>query len=270
MARQALGRLGRGSALALGLGLAAKELHDSFFEVAQVDARARLVLGLEPEALAARREREGRLRSIMAQAEGRRQELLRAHGDTAGAQQAVAKLRQQLVEEAGRCCDGLKARGASRDVPGDLSRRAAREAASAICVACACQAEEVREREVDRRSHAAPPRLFAPGGGWPCTWRCLGQVGAGEGQWQAELRRRGVDVVAFDDHSSPSRFGASSRILVPGAEVQEADAALAVSKSEGRTLLLVYPPPGSMAMRRKTSFRSCRSAGPCSDTKEIS
>ena len=43
---------------------------------------------------------------------------------------------------------------------------------------------------------------------------CFLQVGAGEGQWQAELRRLGADVLAFDNHSSPSRFGAE-RLQVP-------------------------------------------------------
>eukprot|EP00435_Cladocopium_sp_Y103_P045811 s253_g13.t1 len=68
----------------------------------------------------------------------------------------------------------------------------------------------------------------------------LVEVGAGEGQWQAELRRRGADVVAFDNLSSPSRFdAAASRLVVPGAEVQQADAEAAVSQSAGRTLLMV-------------------------------
>ncbi|CAE7394402.1 unnamed protein product [Symbiodinium natans] len=80
----------------------------------------------------------------------------------------------------------------------------------------------------------------------------LVEVGAGEGQWQSELRRRGADVTAFDDHSSPSRFGEgakTSRLAVGGADVQQADAEEAMRRSQGRTLLLVYPPPGPMAMR---------------------
>ena len=101
MARQALLRLGRGGALVLGVGLAAKELHDSVFEAAQVDRRAELLLGLAPEALKERRQREQRLRGLMAQAEGRKRELLRAsEGEAQQAQ--LAKLRQQLVEEAHR------------------------------------------------------------------------------------------------------------------------------------------------------------------------
>ncbi|CAJ1369165.1 unnamed protein product, partial [Effrenium voratum] len=77
----------------------------------------------------------------------------------------------------------------------------------------------------------------------------LVEVGAGEGQWQAELRRRGADVTAFDNQSSPSRFGTDDRLAVAGADVQQADAEAAVRRSVGRRLLLVYPPPGPMAYR---------------------
>ncbi|CAE7481917.1 unnamed protein product, partial [Symbiodinium pilosum] len=63
-------------------------------------------------------------------------------------------------------------------------------------------------------------------------------------------------VTAFDDHSSPSRFGQNpaSRLVVRGADVQQADAEEALRRSPGRTLLLVYPPPGPMAIRCLTSY----------------
>ncbi|CAK9020635.1 unnamed protein product [Durusdinium trenchii] len=220
--RQAAWRLARGGSLVVGLGLAAKELHDIFFEDAQVDARAQLFLGLAPHEIAERTEREKRLRNIMASAEGRAQEILAQHGGNASAQKAILNLRHQLVEEAHNV------------MYPSISR------------------EELQQRRQTfgnvKWTEDAMQRL--------CSFSPLVEVGAGEGQWQAELRRRGADVIAFDNHSSPSRFGdeASSRIMVPGAEVQRADAEAAMSGSVGRTLLLVYPPPGDMASRCLSAY----------------
>mgnify|MGYP002803428389 CR=1 FL=1 len=216
-ARQTAWRLFRGSSVALGLGLAVKELHDTFFEEVQVDARARLFLGLEPEAIAARMDREKRLRHIMASAEMRSKEILAQHGgNAAAAQRSLMNLRGQLVDEA----HGVMYPSISKE---ELQQR--RQTFGNVK-----WTEEVMQRLLS----------YSP----------LVEVGAGEGQWQAELRRRGADVVAFDNHSSPSRFdAAASRIVVPGAEVQQADAGAAVSQSAGRTLLMVYPPPGEMAVR---------------------
>lgn len=216
-ARQTAWRLLRGSSVALGLGLAVKELHDTFFEEARVDARARLFLGLEPEAILARRDREMRLRSIMASAEGRSKEILAQHGGNgAAAQPSLLKLHGQLVEEAHQ----VMYPSISRE---ELQQR--RQTFGNVK-----WTEEVMQQLLS----------YSP----------LVEVGAGEGQWQAELRRRGADVVAFDNLSSPSRFdAASSRLVVPGADVQQADAEAAVSQSAGRTLLMVYPPPGEMASR---------------------
>eukprot|EP00913_Durusdinium_trenchii_P027404 g25706.t1 len=244
-----------------------------FGQDAQVDARAQLFLGLAPHEIAERTEREKRLRNIMASAEGRAQEILAQHGGNASAQKAILNLRHQLVEEAHNV------------MYPSISR------------------EELQQRRQTfgnvKWTEDAMQRL--------CSFSPLVEVGAGEGQWQAELRRRGADVIAFDNHSSPSRFGdeASSRrsfcelriadclvkpffkkhrrsslmgvtkkkgcadmnhptapaastalwrIMVPGAEVQRADAEAAMSGSVGRTLLLVYPPPGDMASRCLSAY----------------
>ncbi|CAK9020639.1 unnamed protein product [Durusdinium trenchii] len=182
----------------------------------------RLFLGLAPHEIAERTEREKRLRNIMASAEGRAQEILAQHGGNASAQKAILNLRHQLVEEAHNV------------MYPSISR------------------EELQQRRQTfgnvKWTEDAMQRL--------CSFSPLVEVGAGEGQWQAELRRRGADVIAFDNHSSPSRFGdeASSRIMVPGAEVQRADAEAAMSGSVGRTLLLVYPPPGDMASRCLSAY----------------
>jgi len=68
------------------------------------------------------------------------------------------------------------------------------------------------------------------------------EVGAGRGQWQKALADRGVDIIAFDDMSSPSfRQG-----LVGSVSKGSEDVVRAHGK---RSLLLVYPNPGPMACR---------------------
>ncbi|CAJ1369166.1 unnamed protein product, partial [Effrenium voratum] len=180
---------------------------------AQVDQRAQLFLGLDPEVIAARTERERQLRAIMSSADRRAREVLAQGGSKA--QDALLKLRGELVEEAHQ----VMYPSISRD---ELQRR--RQSYGNV---------KWTEEAMSRIAGFSP----------------LVEVGAGEGQWQAELRRRGADVTAFDNQSSPSRFGTDDRLAVAGADVQQADAEAAVRRSVGRRLLLVYPPPGPMAYR---------------------
>ncbi|CAJ1403731.1 unnamed protein product [Effrenium voratum] len=168
-------RAARGSFLVLGVGLAAKEIHDLFFEEAQVDQRAQLFLGLDPEVIAARTERERQLRAIMSSADRRAREVLAQGGSKA--QDALLKLRGELVEEAHQ----VMYPSISRD---ELQRR--RQSYGNV---------KWTEEAMSRIAGFSP----------------LVEVGAGEGQWQAELRRRGADVTAFDNQSSPSRFGTDDR-----------------------------------------------------------
>eukprot|EP00439_Symbiodinium_sp_Y106_P066242 s853_g10.t1 len=220
-ARRIAWRCFSGGTAVLGVGLAVRELQDTFFQEVQVDDRAQLLLGLDQGLLRARREREQKLRDIMGSADKRARAVVATAGDGDSAQ-ALLKLRAQLVEEAHRV------------MYPSLTR------------------EEVDQRRRTfgnvKWTEAALQLVerFSP----------LVEVGAGEGQWQSELRRRGADVTAFDDHSSPSRFGEakSSRLVVRGADVQQADAEEALGRSRGRTLLLVYPPPGPMAMRCLASY----------------
>ena len=72
-------------------------------------------------------------------------------------------------------------------------------------------------------------------------WGPLLEIGAGRGQWARELRKRNVDILAFDDMSN-----------VPLPEQRFVTKVLRGDHSEvprhpDRTLFLCYPPPGAMA-----------------------
>jgi len=89
------------------------------------------------------------------------------------------------------------------------------------------------------------------------------ELGAGAGQWCRALRKLptglahngvegSVDIVAFDDGSEVPeavRQVSAEGVSRGGVEV------LRQSVAEGRTLLLVYPPPDDMAMRCLTEYR---------------
>eukprot|EP00611_Tribonema_gayanum_P008829 TRINITY_DN1846_c0_g1_i1.p1 TRINITY_DN1846_c0_g1~~TRINITY_DN1846_c0_g1_i1.p1 ORF type:complete len:198 (-),score=82.38 TRINITY_DN1846_c0_g1_i1:355-948(-) len=70
------------------------------------------------------------------------------------------------------------------------------------------------------------------------------EIGAGRGHWQRALSRADADVLAFDNGSTPQPLAA----LPPVGKVAPGDES-ALSKHPDRTLLLVYPPPGDMALR---------------------
>ncbi|CAE7394415.1 unnamed protein product [Symbiodinium natans] len=88
----------QGGSAVLGVGLAVRELQDAFFQDVQVDDRAQLLLGLDQGLLRARREREQKLRDIMASADQRARAVVTTAGDGNSAQ-ALLQLRAQLVEE---------------------------------------------------------------------------------------------------------------------------------------------------------------------------
>ncbi|CAE8642675.1 unnamed protein product [Polarella glacialis] len=215
----------RGTSLVLGVGLAVREVHDIWYETTvsgkdvQLDDRAQLILGLAREQLTERAERERRLRGLMLSGEQRARAAAEAAGTAHGAKAAALSLiRVELVAEA----QNVLHPGFSTE---DLKQR--RQAYG-----------NVKWTEAAMQSLVKHSPIV--------------EVGAGEGQWQAELLRRGAGVTAFDDFSSPGRWSgeADARpLLVPQASVQKADAEDAVRRSRGRTLLLVYPPPGPMAAR---------------------
>lgn len=68
------------------------------------------------------------------------------------------------------------------------------------------------------------------------------EVCAGDGQWANALRDRGVDVVATDNLSAPSRPASEA----PRKGVIKEDAVESTRKHRNRVLLMVYPPPGPL------------------------
>eukprot|EP00873_Tetraselmis_striata_P005033 jgi/Tetstr1/425297/TSEL_015748.t1 len=74
------------------------------------------------------------------------------------------------------------------------------------------------------------------------------EIGAGKGQWEAELSRRGVDVVAFDNG-----VALPTPELPPVGRVAEGDHTQ-LAHHPRRTLLLVYP-EGDMAMQCLQEYR---------------
>eukprot|EP00747_Dinoflagellata_sp_TGD_P034630 gnl/TRDRNA2_/TRDRNA2_137371_c0_seq1.p1 gnl/TRDRNA2_/TRDRNA2_137371_c0~~gnl/TRDRNA2_/TRDRNA2_137371_c0_seq1.p1 ORF type:complete len:208 (-),score=38.08 gnl/TRDRNA2_/TRDRNA2_137371_c0_seq1:104-727(-) len=77
-------------------------------------------------------------------------------------------------------------------------------------------------------------------------------AGAGLGPWQAELQRRGVDVVAMPAGTSTGASGGAG-------SVQSLGKASTVAQSLGKaSLLLVFPPAGPTATNCLTEFRGQR------------
>jgi hypothetical protein len=72
----------------------------------------------------------------------------------------------------------------------------------------------------------------------------LVEIGAGAGQWARALTSLGADIAAYDDgFEIPQAVrGLSTEYVKPGGVN-----ALREESSQGRALLLVYPPPGPMA-----------------------
>jgi hypothetical protein len=87
----------------------------------------------------------------------------------------------------------------------------------------------------------------------------LVELGAGNGQWAAELARRGADVLAFDDGSMPPIPPQRAPDKVAQARVQICDERAAAQHSE-RTLLLVCPPPTDMPLRCVRQYKGPRLA----------
>eukprot|EP00933_Yihiella_yeosuensis_P037816 TRINITY_DN31810_c0_g1_i1.p1 TRINITY_DN31810_c0_g1~~TRINITY_DN31810_c0_g1_i1.p1 ORF type:complete len:312 (-),score=60.18 TRINITY_DN31810_c0_g1_i1:97-1002(-) len=221
----------RGGAV-LGLGLAGHEIYHLWHEatihgLVQLDDRVQLVLGLPGELLAERAERERRMKQVMSSGQQRAAAIIAAQGNGSGATSpaniaALGELRQQLVEEANQVLH-----------PGFTSEDLRLRRKMYGNVKWNDEAMQIIQR-------------YSP----------LVEIGAGEGQWQSELLRRGADVTAYDDYSSPSRFSkdegpskkrSATSNHAPGANVLKADAGEALKRSRGRNLLLVYPPPGQMA-----------------------
>lgn len=70
------------------------------------------------------------------------------------------------------------------------------------------------------------------------------EIGAGAGHWYRALAGRGVDITAYDDGSEvPMRAAAAEGVRHGSVEV------LSEPENASRTLLLVYPPAGQMALR---------------------
>ncbi|CAM9150636.1 unnamed protein product [Choristocarpus tenellus] len=70
------------------------------------------------------------------------------------------------------------------------------------------------------------------------------EIGGGRGHWQKALREAGASVISFDSGTSPRPLAA----LPPVGEVYAGDE-LMLRAHCGKTLLLVYPPEGDMALR---------------------
>jgi hypothetical protein len=87
----------------------------------------------------------------------------------------------------------------------------------------------------------------------------LVELGAGNGQWAAELARCGADVLAFDDGSTPPIPPQRAPDKVAQARVQSGDERAAAQHSD-RTLLLVCPPPTDMALRCVRQYKGPRLA----------
>jgi hypothetical protein len=87
----------------------------------------------------------------------------------------------------------------------------------------------------------------------------LVELGAGNGQWAAELARRGADVLAFDDGSMPPIPPQRAPDMAAQARVQAGDERVAAQHSD-RTLLLVCPPPTDMPLRCVRQYKGARLA----------
>lgn len=80
----------------------------------------------------------------------------------------------------------------------------------------------------------------------------LVELGAGAGQWARALVALGADVAAYDDGSEVPqavRGLSTEHVQLGGVE------ALRDQANQGRTLLLVYPPPGPMASESLRAYR---------------
>eukprot|EP00667_Euglena_gracilis_P014475 EG_transcript_15007 len=78
------------------------------------------------------------------------------------------------------------------------------------------------------------------------------EIGAGRGLWARELRKRGVDILAFDDMSNVPmpEYGFLTPVLKGDQEE--------VRRYPDRTLFLCYPPPGGMARDCLFQYRGQR------------
>lgn len=237
-----------GSVLVSG-GLLGYELHDIWLSTTvvgrdvQLDDRAQLLLGLDPGQRAERFAREQRLRGLLREGEMRARALASPQASMATSDTASALRTEEAAASA--------APAVSRADPAALAKlriELVREAHTLLYPG-------VTQEEVQHRREAFGNVKWTDAAMQLVTrYSPLVEVGAGLGQWQAELVRRGADAAAFDDFSSPGRWAERAQAgaepaLSPGAVVQRADAEEAVARSPGRTLLLVYPPAGAMAAR---------------------
>jgi hypothetical protein len=77
------------------------------------------------------------------------------------------------------------------------------------------------------------------------------EIGAGAGQWQRALTEAGADIVAFDSGADLPMPGQQPYGVVQYGNETE----LSLNQHRGRTLLLVYPPPGSLAKSCLDAYR---------------
>jgi hypothetical protein len=77
------------------------------------------------------------------------------------------------------------------------------------------------------------------------------EIGAGAGQWQSALTDAGADIVAYDTGANlPMPEQQPKGVVQHGDETE-----LSLNRHRGRTLLLVYPPPGPLAKRCLDVYR---------------
>ena len=79
--------------------------------------------------------------------------------------------------------------------------------------------------------------------------KALIEIGAGKGIWARAIANRGADIIAFDNFSEVPETSAKEAFFVYDGDERQ------LSTHPGRTLLLVYPPPGQMARQCLTYFR---------------
>lgn len=83
----------------------------------------------------------------------------------------------------------------------------------------------------------------------------LVEIGAGDGQWAAALRKHAsADVVAYDDGSALPSSGKTAAATTAAA-VTRLDGAAAAARHPDRALLLVAPPPGPQAARWLSAYK---------------